>query len=78
MKQIMIFCHYCPVLSLTNIIINNKFYSKYYHHHCLISLSSKTIHVAFSRIAEHLEESLPNLETIVMTSNNMQELVCLT
>ena len=30
----------------------------------------------FSRIAEKLEESLPHLETIVMTSNNMQELVC--
>ena len=41
-------------------------------------LSSNIIHFAFSRIAEHLEESLPNLETIVMTSNNMQELVCLT
>ena len=48
------------------------------HFSIIISLSSNTIHFAFSRIAEHLEESLPNLETIVMTSNNMQELVCLT
>jgi len=32
--------------------------------------------ISFSRIAEKLEESLPHLETIVMTSNNMQELVC--
>ena len=33
--------------------------------------------VSFSRIAENIEESLPQLETIVMTSNNMQELVTL-
>lgn len=31
----------------------------------------------FSRIGENLEQSLPNLKELVLTSNNIQELVSL-
>ena len=51
------FCHYCPVSSLTNIIINNKFHSKYYHHHCLIFL-----HISLSLL------TLFNLLSVVLQS----------
>ena len=35
-------------------------------HHALILL--------FRRMAEHLDDCLPNLETLVLTNNNIQEL----
>ena len=34
----------------------------------------KYVHVYYSRIGEDLEESLPNLESLILTNNSIQEL----
>lgn len=76
------FCPYLHVVSRNQNVNETSIlvYGVYIHVHssrtvCRMFILLMIVLLIFSRITEGLEESLPQLETLVLTSNSIQDLV---